>query len=207
MFASTISDQELIEKIRSGGTEKDRAIAHLYKKYRSMISRFVYQNKGSEEDAKDIFQEGIIIFYRHVLEKRFRADSSIRVYLYSICRRMWMDRLRKEKMKMNLIKDISAYAELEAFLPEPVEKKSLRAGIQQLLNQIGNSCKDLLVKTFYDNCSIKELVEITGFKNEQNVRNKKSKCLKQVKELLTKNPMLRASLRDAFDNDSDGALS
>lgn len=64
-----------------------------------------------------------------------------------------------------------------------------------MLNEIGETCKKLLIGFYYENKSMKELLNQFDYENEQVLRNRKSKCMKKLKELLTNNPDLLKNLK------------
>ena len=45
---------------------------------------------------------------------------------------------------------------------------------------------------------MKEILEQVDYETEQALRNKKSKCLKQLEQLLTANPMMAKNLKTAL---------
>ena len=75
---------------------------------------------------------------------------------------------------------------------------SAREGRQELmniLNQLGEVCQQILVAYYYQNLSMKEILETLHYENEQVVRNKKHKCMKKLEEMLQSNPILLKSLK------------
>ena len=71
--------------------------------------------------------------------------------------------------------------------------KEAQKSILVLFDSLGVGCKQVLTLFYYENLSAKEIVERTGYENEQNVRNRKYKCLKELTDLVQSSP-------DAFNN-------
>src|SRR5919112_4606421 len=86
----TPTDDALIVAIRGGD---ERALAHLYRLHWPMVSHFVLQNSGSEDDAQDVYQEGVVVFYEKVRDGSLELSCQIKTYLYAVCRRLWLKRL------------------------------------------------------------------------------------------------------------------
>ena len=42
-------------------------------------------NNGNEDDAKDIFQESIIVLYEKVKAGKFELSSKLKTFIYSVC--------------------------------------------------------------------------------------------------------------------------
>ena len=84
------SDEALLAGIRN---EDEAALAYLYKQHYPMVLHFVQNNNGTDDEAKDIYQEAIIIFYEKIKEGTLELNCQIKTYLYSVCRRLWLKRL------------------------------------------------------------------------------------------------------------------
>jgi len=59
-----------------------------------VILRMVQQNNGSDDDAKDLFQEAMIILYEKVQQGDFDLYSKLKTFLYAVCRRLWQKKLQ-----------------------------------------------------------------------------------------------------------------
>src|SRR5438094_470858 len=84
------ADAQLIRAIQGGD---ERALSQLYRLHWPMVSHFVLQNSGSEDDARDVYQEGVMVFYEKVREGSLELSCQIKTYLYAVCRRLWLKRL------------------------------------------------------------------------------------------------------------------
>ncbi|HMP88352.1 MAG TPA: sigma factor, partial [Lacibacter sp.] len=71
------------------------AIESLYLQHYGMIQAFVVNNNGSSDDARDIFQEAMILLYEKAQDPAFELNCKIKTYLYSVCRRLWLKRLQQ----------------------------------------------------------------------------------------------------------------
>jgi len=71
-----VSEYKVDEIIDGIKTRDSCVLQFIYKNYYPSIRNFVLNNSGSEEDAKDIFQESIIIIYRKVKEQEHLLISS-----------------------------------------------------------------------------------------------------------------------------------
>ena len=64
-----------------------------------ILKRYVLKNSGDKDDAKDVFQNTLIVFYKKVLIENFELSSKISTYLFSIAKNLWLKKLRDEKFK------------------------------------------------------------------------------------------------------------
>ena len=60
-----------------------------------MVQTFILNNSGTSDDAKDIFQEAMIVLYEKVRSGSFELNCQIKTYVYSVCRRLWLKRLHQ----------------------------------------------------------------------------------------------------------------
>ena len=74
-----------------------KAIETIYKENFNLIQALVVNNNGSTEDAKDIFQEAMIVLYQKVQSGSFELNCQIKTFVYSVCRRLWVKRLMQQK--------------------------------------------------------------------------------------------------------------
>ena len=87
-------DSEILSHIRLG-QRVDEVIKALYRDAFSGLSRYVMNNTGSRQDAEDVFQEVLLAFIEAVQKDKFRGDSTIRTFLFSLNRFIWLNELKK----------------------------------------------------------------------------------------------------------------
>ncbi|MEO7048644.1 MAG: sigma factor, partial [Ferruginibacter sp.] len=89
-----ISEHE--QTLLKGLASNDKnCIESIYRENYSLIQSFVLNNNGSVDDARDIFQEAMIVLYEKAGLATFSLTCQLKTYLYSICRRLWLKRLQQ----------------------------------------------------------------------------------------------------------------
>ncbi len=93
------------EQILKGILRHDNLVlSYIYKQYFYKVNAFVKKNNGSEADVSDIFQEAIIVIYRKLKENDLLFENrSFEVYLYSVCRLLWLKSLKNRKTEREKI--------------------------------------------------------------------------------------------------------
>ena len=176
--------------IKGNSLEREKALKIIYQANKEKVCSFIRSNSGREEEAKDVFQETVIAFYENVLNDKFKGDSAISTYLYSIARFKWLNQIKKNNIRMH---HDTESVNTEDFYKSPLatiiddEKK---VHIIEVLGSVGEQCKKLLTDSLYHNLSMKEIAEQGDYSSEQIVRNKKYKCLKKLREIIAKKPQL-----------------
>ncbi len=191
-----LCDPETITYIQSSSEHLNNlALESLYSKYYEVVKSYIIKNNGTEDDARDIFQDSLIIFYKKIKSGDLLLSCTIKTYIYSICKNKWMDILRGNKNHSRLLENeyrhlnegIISYDHLEG-----VERKKI---ISELLDLIGKDCKKVLYYFYYERLPMKDIAKKMGFSSEQSSKNKKLKCLKRLKQHINNHSEYENSLR------------
>ena len=186
---STFSDSELVEAIR-GKITLEEAISQLYRENAEITRSFIMGKGGTEQDADDIFQETVVSFIDTVQKGKFRQESGIRTFLISISKHIWYNEIRKRQRAGNREKIFEMERDQEdGGVGEVIQDRELKQQLNQLLSELGESCRKILELFYYENLSMKEIVSHLHYENEQVVRNKKYKCLQQLTDKIKQNPL------------------
>lgn len=190
-----LTDAEILEGL-SGQKPDDAAIRYLYQAYFEPTGRYVVNNNGSWQDAEDIFQEVVVAFIHLVRQNRFRGESSIKTFLYSLNRNMWLNELkRRDRAKVRETRYETARPAEEEQAGRLVEGREATAGLMELFGKLGDTCKTILLLFYYENRPMKDILTALHYENEQVVRNKKYKCLKKLEGMIRDNPGLHRQLK------------
>lgn len=194
--AAKYTDIELIDAI-SRDKDLDKALLFLYQQYATTTSSFIIHYGGSAQDAEDIFQETILAFIDIIKKGRYRMEASIKTFLVSIARNIWLNEQKKREragQREKRFEEGRGQQEDDAsqLLSELENKKQVR----ELVGKLGEPCRKLLQLFYYDNLSMKEIVDHLPYENEQVVRNKKYKCLQQLIGLVKSNPSIAVNMNE-----------
>lgn len=77
------SDQE-ITLLKGLAANDKRAVEAIYRENFSMIQAFILNNNGSVDDARDIFQEAMIVLYDKAKSETFELNCKLKTYIYSV---------------------------------------------------------------------------------------------------------------------------
>jgi RNA polymerase sigma factor (sigma-70 family) len=190
-----LPDSTILKLLRSDEAP-DEAIRQLYRFQFGIVKTYINQNKGTDEDAEDIFQEVILSFIELVKKDKFRGDSSIATFLYAITRNNWLNELKKRgRSKLRDEKFEKAKDTTEMDISHYIVNREQRAQLMQVVDSLGETCKKILLAFYYDNLAIKDILQNLQYENEQVVRNKKYKCLKQLEQMIAGQTQLAKNLQ------------
>lgn len=171
-----IKDHILVAQLQK---EDGASIELLYKQHFTAIARYITQNSGFSQDAEDIFQESILVLLNKIRQPDFVLTASLKTYLFSIAKNLWLKRLRDDRK----ISYLSApYSYEEALAQEEVHDHGMEYKVHAWLMKITPHCQRILKALYYFDETIDTLMGQMGWKNKHTAANQKYKCLEQVKK-------------------------
>ena len=166
-----------IKGLRSGDQE---VLEEVYKKNYLSIERMVIKNSGSKDEAKDIYQDTMMIFYKNISKADFQLTASIGTYLYAISKRLWMSRL-KEKSRLTHSEEDQVVDAFDFELVSQNPEETLLK-VVDLLKKKGKNCLEILKRIYFNKESFDQIAEALGYASGQVVREQKYRCIKRVRE-------------------------
>lgn len=194
-----MTDQEIVKILKTndlkGGTN---ALKFLYKNNYYMVEDYILKNSGSKDDAKDIFQESIIVLYKNLKKETFELKGKISTYLYSITRNLWLKKLRDSKISTTSIEGHSDSFIQESNVITEIEYSESQKMIGNLLRKASEKCKNLLKAFYYEKHSMRMIAESQGYSSEQVAKNQKVRCLKKLRTLLNNSEHYLGNLENSY---------
>lgn len=180
------SDEAIVEGLR---LRSDYIINFVYREYFPLIKYLVNENSGSDEDAEDIFQDGLIIIYKKITDNQLTLTSSFKTYMYSVCRNLWLQKLNKRKVVMEKISDVEEYIDLPEDIMNEIsnEEIELHRLVQLHFLSLNEDCQKVL-RLFMKDVSLREIGNIMGFKTEKYAKTRKYMCKEELKRRIANDP-------------------
>lgn len=190
----TSQQTELLIELQQADINKP--VRFLYENYFEGIVAQVCTNGGTREDGADIFQEAVIILVDKVKTGSFRGESSIKTFLTAVAKNTWLMEMRtRNRRSVREIKYMTS-AETVVEISDRISSRPTNESLNTVFSEIGETCKGILMGVYYKNKSMRELLNEFNYENEQVLRNKKSKCMKKLKDLLLTNKELLQNLKN-----------
>ena len=167
-----MTDQQIIEHLRHNNYQK--AVNGLYDVL-SPAKKYIQSNNGSVDDAKDLFQDALVILYKNVQSEAFNLTVSLKTYLLAIVKNLWLQELRRRN-KMPVVTQ-------QPDLPEIIleEEKDIEMA-KAAFNLLGEKCRQLLILFYFKKKTYRELASFLAFGDERTAKNQKYRCLQKAKE-------------------------
>lgn len=168
-----MNEKEIFERICKGD---EKALEFLYQKYYRMMTKMVITNSGTEDEARDVYQDALIVFWQKATSGNLVLTSKMSTYIYSICQNLWRKELDRKKRLSNEEKDASVTMDIDG----PEREKILA----KCIDQLGETCKKVLMYYYFEEMSMQDIAEKLGFANTDTAKTKKYKCKKKLDELV-----------------------
>jgi RNA polymerase sigma factor (sigma-70 family) len=174
-------DELIIGELRKGNN--GIALKELYKAHYPMIVNLVCSNTGSEQEAKDIYQECLIAFYEKIQRPDFTLTCKIRTYLYAVCRRLWLKKLA-EKKRFNVSIDLGeSFPSVEDEISDLEQDEKRFTFMAQSLEGLGEPCRSIVEDFYIHDRSMDEIRDRHGYSSAESAKNQKYKCLQRLRKL------------------------
>jgi DNA-directed RNA polymerase specialized sigma24 family protein len=174
-----MDENSIVEGLR----QKDNSsFGVLYRYYFSSIEKLVRDNSGNTDDAKDVFQETMIVLLEKIPSHKFILTASVKTYVYAVASNIWLKKLRDTKKTVALTEE-PGLEDLSFSKWEWQEEERLsRNRIARIFSKVTRHCMILLTKTFLNGTSREQLMLEMGYKNSHTFNNQRYKCLEQARK-------------------------
>lgn len=172
---------ELLQAIRKG---ENGALRMVYQQNFGVIARFVVNNNGTEQEAKDIYQEAVIVLYERLKDINFSLQCKIVTFLYSVSRRLWLKKLNEKSKYQGKIEDLEEFIQFEKEEENGMEECDRQfAAMKHSMDELGEPCSTVLKDFYIHQLTMQQICEKMGYTNADNAKNQKYKCLMRLKKL------------------------
>ncbi|HRG80952.1 MAG TPA: sigma-70 family RNA polymerase sigma factor [Chitinophagaceae bacterium] len=176
-----LSDEK--ELLKGLANNDRKAVETLYQENFNTIQSLIINNNGSSDDAKDIFQEAIIVLYEKVRAGGFELQCQIKTFLYSVSRRLWLKRLQQQNRYAAPGDSMESVVPVEEDLDAHEQRNAEFEMMDQAINHLGEPCKSLLEAYYLQKQNMQVIAANFGYTNADNAKNQKYKCLMRLKKI------------------------
>jgi RNA polymerase sigma factor (sigma-70 family) len=168
--------EKLIEGVAHGDNE---TLLYIYKENFKIIKHLVISNNGTITDAKDVFQETMVILYRKIRENNIDITSSLNTYIYAIARILWLKELSRRKKNIEIYDTEDNFINKIPNIIEIIEKNERLKLYREKFEELSEDCKKV-IRMFLIKVSVKDIMHIMGYSSEQHTKNRHYRCKKSL---------------------------
>ncbi|AEW00684.1 RNA polymerase subunit sigma-70 [Niastella koreensis] len=160
-----------------------KSVETIYKLYYNMVQTLIINNNGSADDARDIFQETVIVLYEKAKTGSFELTAQLKTYVYSVSRRLWLKKLQQQQKYLPTIPGLEETVPVEEDVESHGQRNSEFQMMEKALLHLGEPCRSLIEQFYLQKRSMTEIAGHFGYTNADNAKNQKYKCLMRLRKL------------------------
>lgn len=176
-------DQKELDLLKGLAQSDTKAVETIYKDNYNMVQSLVINNSGSSDDARDVFQEAMIVLYEKARSGTFELNCQIKTYMYSVCRRLWLKRLQQLNRFAGDMDNMADTVPVEEDLEEHDRKNEEMSLVEKAISNLGEPCKSLIEAFYIQKKNMQVIAAEFGYTNADNAKNQKYKCLMRLKKI------------------------
>lgn len=177
------TNQRETDLLKGLANKEKHAIETIYRENYSLVQYLVINNNGTEDDARDVFQEAMMVLYEKSLSDSFELNCQIKTYIYSVSRRLWLKRLQLSRRFEPQLEILEEVVPVEEDLDSHEKLNQQYSIMKAAIGKIGEPCKSLLEAFYIHEKNMQEIASFFGYTNADNAKNQKYKCLIRLKKL------------------------
>lgn len=167
-------------------TNEESILKKIYQENYTKIEFYILKNNGSQQQAKDIYQEAFFALWKNIKSEKFKptSQSALNGYLYKIAKNKWIDYLRSSAYKKMIPISKLNNLDINQFSDEIIEDQNNdKINIaMKAFKSLGDSCRTLLKMVYFEKKSMKEIAVVLQL-DTASTRNKKYRCMQKLREL------------------------
>jgi len=183
------TDSEIIECLRK---RQSYVVRYLSDRYSPMVRLMVRNTGGNDDDADDIFQEGLMIMLEKIDNKNFVLTCKLKTYLYCICEHLWKDVLDKRTAAANYFSRRDD-AECENDLSEEMDNRLYEEIFREVFEKLEPLSRKIL-KMYWQDLGPQDIADKLGYTYNY-VRRKKSEAQTELCEKVKQHPGYRRIMK------------
>ncbi len=170
--------------IKAFKLNNELVLKELYHSYKTSFIIFARKYPLETSDLDDIFQDAFIILRSHALAGKLNdVQSTMKTYLFGISKNLIFKKLKQNNLKYSFSEE-SEIQNMEPFDLYETELTDQQKVLRHFFNHLGEKCRDVLTLAFYRGLTNEEIACLRKYESEAVVRSQKSRCLKNLKELI-----------------------
>ncbi len=177
----TFTQLELYEALIQ---RKEWAYDYLYRELSGTFTHWVGRNNGSNMDAEDAFQKGLLNFLLNVEtgKYQFQENTKITTVVFDYCKKVWLNELASSRLAMRATMPASYNPANDTDLQRDLERGELITQVRAALHQLKGDCRQLITWFYIDNFSLREIAEKLKMK-ESSTKQKRYDCTEKLKQI------------------------
>lgn len=182
-------EQDIINNLMQGGIDRKKAEEQLFSHYVYFIEQAMHKYSFPEDEAFNIYADTIMVAISRIADGTFEGRSSLKTWLFQIFHNKCVDLVRKNATNKSSVHHslsipgmLFQMADTAKLVIQEMMEKTDMERIKQKLNEIGESCRRLLL-LWADGYNDKEIATTMEYKSADVVKTSRLRCLEKLRYL------------------------
>ena len=170
-------DLELIDAWRAGD---ERAATALVARHAPAVARFLV-SCGEHREVEELVQDTFVRAFGAI--ESFRADSTLRTWLFTIARRLLLDRRRADRRRRDRVQIAEGDAVTEVDALDGVVADETEARLRQAVEQLSPKQREVFTLRVTEGLTYRDIADVVG-STEGAARVHYHNAVRSIKEFL-----------------------
>ena len=176
---SQINTNEYIAALVDGD---QKIIVSIYEEMYPKVRAFVLNNRGEDEDAREVFQKALYQLTARAKVQEFEIKSTFEGYLFTACKNLWRRELNNRKREVRNDTVLELVSEEQENSRAILEQERWEL-FEEMLQKLSDRCKALLT-AYFNKVSYQEIVKKFDYASENAAFQRVFKCKKRLADLV-----------------------
>ncbi|TGE09536.1 RNA polymerase sigma factor [Hymenobacter fodinae] len=161
--------------------DRTSTLTRLYQRTFPMVRRHVLERGGTTQDAKDVFQDALVVFYEKTVSGRLILTCSPGTYLVGVCRHLWQQELsRRNRLPLSELGE--AEEQLPDFAEAPATESAPALAVLDYVAKLGEKCQHILLSFYYFQQPLEQIAAENNYGSVRSATVQKFKCLERLRK-------------------------
>jgi RNA polymerase sigma factor (sigma-70 family) len=181
------TNSDLIKGIRNHNAF---ILRYVYDTYYPRIEGYITHNQGSVDQARDIFQDAMIIVYNRIKSDELELSCKFGTYLYAICKNIWVQERKKQLLRTEKLKQHPLMVNDPGPAVDPLLQNHLTTLLNKHFEELSKDCQKIL-SMYFNNFSVEEIRMAMNYKDLHHTADRKYRCKKSLINRIVKDPLFK----------------
>jgi RNA polymerase sigma factor (sigma-70 family) len=181
------NEEAIIKGIRNHNSS---ILQYVYDTQYPIIEGYIIHNQGSRDQAKDVFQEAMIVVYRRIKSGELELSCRFGTYLYAICKNIWIQERKKYLSRAEKLRQHSLMVNDPGPADDPLIQNHLRTLFDKHFSDLSEDCQKIL-SMFFNNFTVEDIRTAMNYKDVHHAADRKYRCKKSLIKRIVNDPLFK----------------
>jgi RNA polymerase sigma factor (sigma-70 family) len=181
------NEESIITGIRN---HNSGILQYVYDTQYPIIEGYIIHNQGTRDQAKDVFQEAMIVVYRRIRSGDLQLTCKFGTYLYAVCKNIWIQERKKYLLRAEKLKQQPLMVHDPGPADDPLLQNHMRELFNKHFNELSEDCQKIL-SMFFNNFTVEDIRMAMNYKDVHHAADRKYRCKKSLIKRIVNDPLFK----------------